>query len=124
MPYVEYMGPAWFRKRLLDLLPDPKVQRVKRLTSMVYNRSKEIFEAKKAAIKRGDQEMLHTVGEGKDVMSILRRFPLWFSPINISHFASVKANMMASAEDKLPDEELLAQMAYVTHVSCSTPDSS
>ena len=75
MPYIEYMGPAWFRKRLLDLLPDPKVQRVKRLTYMVYNRSKEIFEAKKAAIKRGDQEMLHTVGEGKDVMSILRRFP-------------------------------------------------
>ena len=86
MPYIGYLGPAWFRKWLLDFVPDPKVQRVKRLTYMVHNRSMEIFEEKKAAIKRGDQEILHVVGEGKDVMSILRRFHLRVSSIETFSF--------------------------------------
>ena len=54
---------------------------MKRLTYQVHNRSKEIFEAKKAAIERGDQELLHTVGEGKDVMSILRELILPISAV-------------------------------------------
>ena len=54
---------------------------MKRLTYQVHDRSKEIFEAKKAAIERGDQELLHTVGEGKDVMSILRGSTLPISTV-------------------------------------------
>ena len=71
VPYVEYLGPAWFRRFLLQLVPNKKVQRVKTLVDQVHNRSKEIFCAKKAAVERGDTELIHTIGEGKDVMSIL-----------------------------------------------------
>ena len=46
---------------------------MKQLTYKVYERSKAIFEVKKKAIESGDQELLHAVGEGKDVMSILRQ---------------------------------------------------
>ncbi|KAI0697098.1 cytochrome P450 [Cerioporus squamosus] len=91
-PYLRYLGPPWFRRILLDMVPNKKVQRIKNISDIVHTKSKEIFLAKKAAIERGDEELLHTVGEGKDVMSIL-----------------LKANLMADEEDKLPDDELLAQ---------------
>ena len=66
------MGPAWFRRILLDMLPHKKIQRLKYITDTVHAKSQEIFYAKRAAIERGDQELLHAVGEGKDIMSILR----------------------------------------------------
>ncbi|KAH9940534.1 cytochrome P450 [Epithele typhae] len=94
LPIVKYLGPSEFRRKLLDYVPDRKVQRMKVLTYAVYEKSKAIFEAKKAAIDGGDQELMHNIGEGKDVMSILLR-----------------ENLMASQADKLTDEELLAQMA-------------
>ena len=77
-PYLDYLGPAWFRRILLDLIPVPKVQNVKRIVDTIHERSNAIFQAKKAAIERGDQEILHMVGEGKDVMSILRTWPHYF----------------------------------------------
>ena len=57
---------------VLDMLPSPRIQRVKDITDKAHSGCRRIFEEKKAALKRGDQEMLHTVGEGKDVMSVLR----------------------------------------------------
>ncbi|KAI0713903.1 cytochrome P450 [Earliella scabrosa] len=92
-PYFKYFGPAWLRRMLVNLVPVPAVHNVKRILDTVHARSVEILNAKRAAIQRGDQEILHMVGEGKDVMSIL-----------------LKANLMAQDEDKLPDDELLAQM--------------
>ncbi|PIL33307.1 cytochrome P450 [Ganoderma sinense ZZ0214-1] len=94
LPFVDYLGPAWFRRWLVTLMPQKSVQRMKHIVDMMYEWSKEIFEAKKALIESGDNAMLHQVGEGRDVMSILLR-----------------ANMSAAEEDKLEDEELLAQMS-------------
>ncbi|RDX41926.1 cytochrome P450 [Lentinus brumalis] len=94
MPYLRYLGPAWFRRMLLDMVPSKKIQKIKTNSDIVHTKSKEIFLAKKSAIERGDQELLHTVGEGKDIMSVL-----------------LKANLLADQEDKLPDDELLAQMS-------------
>ena len=64
---------------LLDMLPHKKIQRLKYLTDTVHAKSQEIFYAKRAAIERGDQELLHAVGEGKDIMSICRAPPFAFS---------------------------------------------
>ncbi|KAI0746326.1 cytochrome P450 [Daedaleopsis nitida] len=94
LPLAPYMGPAWLRRRILDMLPNKKIQRVKDISDIMYSRSKEIFHAKKAAIERGDESVLNEIGERRDLMSIL-----------------LKSNMVASEEDKLPDEELLAQMS-------------
>ena len=38
-------------------------------------RSKEIVSEKKAALASGDDELVQRVGEGKDLMSILRKCP-------------------------------------------------
>lgn len=70
-PYLSYLGPAWFRRFLLDLVPIPKVQRLKRITDTVAKRMGEIYYAKKAALESGDEELLHALGEGKDIMSVL-----------------------------------------------------
>ncbi|PIL34328.1 cytochrome P450 [Ganoderma sinense ZZ0214-1] len=96
-PYLSYLGPAWFRRFLLDLVPIPKVQRLKTIVDVMSERLKKIYLAKKAALESGDEALLHALGEGKDVMSVLS--------------SAVRENMTASAEDKLPDDQLLAQMA-------------
>ncbi|KAM5541911.1 hypothetical protein V8D89_004221 [Ganoderma adspersum] len=94
LPLIDYLGPAWFRRWLVNLLPQKSAQKMKHIVDTMYERSKEIYEGKKALIESGDDAMLHQVGEGRDVMSIL-----------------LKANMRAAEEDKLGDEELLAQMS-------------
>ncbi|KAM5541912.1 hypothetical protein V8D89_004222 [Ganoderma adspersum] len=94
LPILEYLGPAWFRRWLVTLIPKDSVQRMKYIVDTMYDRSKEIYETKKALIESGDDAVLHQVGEGRDVMSILLR-----------------ENMRAAEEDKLGDEELLGQMS-------------
>ena len=70
-PYLSYFGPAWFRRLLLHLVPIPTIQRLKNVTDVVAKRTEEIYYAKKAAIQSGDKELLHALGEAKDVMSVL-----------------------------------------------------
>ena len=65
------LGPAWFRRKLLDLIPSTKIQRVKDNLDKVNEGCVKIFNAKKHAIQRGDEELLETLGEGKDVLSVL-----------------------------------------------------
>ncbi|EJF59615.1 cytochrome P450 [Dichomitus squalens LYAD-421 SS1] len=92
-PFLSYFGPAWFPRFLLDLVPIKGVQRLKQIVDTIQRRSEEIYHVKKIAIEKGDTDLLNAVGEGKDVMSVLLR-----------------ENMKASIEDRLPDEEVLAQM--------------
>lgn len=55
-------------------MPIPKVQHLKSVTDSLTTKTEEIYYAKKAAIESGDKELLHSMGEGKDVMSVLREF--------------------------------------------------
>ena len=72
MPLVVKLGPARFRRFLLDCLPIKSIQRMKTVSDLMHQRSLEIYNEKKAAMERGDQETLISVGEGKDMLSILR----------------------------------------------------
>ena len=66
------LGPARFRRFLLDCLPHKSIQRMKNVSDVMHQRSLEIYNEKKAAIERGDQETLIAVDESKDMLSILR----------------------------------------------------
>ena len=70
-PYLRYLGPAWLRRFLLELVPIPGVQRLKTISDIVSKRMEEIYFAKKAAIESGDSDLLHAMGEGKDIISVL-----------------------------------------------------
>ncbi|KAL1952219.1 hypothetical protein VTO73DRAFT_1368 [Trametes versicolor] len=94
LPIAVKLGPASFRRRVVDMLPSPNIQRMKDISDILHARSVQIFNEKKAALARGDDAVKHQIGEGRDIMSILLR-----------------ANMTASAEDRLSDEELIGQVS-------------
>ncbi|KAI0368653.1 cytochrome P450 [Pilatotrama ljubarskyi] len=94
LPFIHYLGPPWFRRMLLDLVPHKGVQRLKNIVDIMHSRSVELYRERKAAAMRGEESLSQNIAEGKDIMSVL-----------------LKANLQASEEDKLPDEEVLAQMS-------------
>ena len=83
LPYLVRLGPPWFRRKLLDLIPSARIQRFKLLIDVAHAGCRRVFEEKKAALARGDQELLHTVGEGKDIMSVLRKFRSGFDVLEL-----------------------------------------
>ncbi|EPT02232.1 hypothetical protein FOMPIDRAFT_1022893 [Fomitopsis schrenkii] len=92
-PSLKIGSPA-LRRRLLDFVPHAGVQQVRRIADEIDEQSRHIFEEKKRAMREGDEAVMHQIGEGKDVMSKL-----------------MQANMAANEADKLPEDELLGQMA-------------
>ena len=105
---------------IVDHSPFETVQKIKYITDIMDQRSKEIFYAKKAALQAGEETVLQQVGEGKDIMSILRMLPTFFFYQSRRLMVYlVRANMSASASDRLPENELIGQMSYVTHFSQS-----
>ena len=87
---------------------------MKVLVDVVHDRSVEIYHAKKQALEQGDGAAAQQIGEGKDLMSILSelsRIVTYVQP-NATH-TIVRANRDAAEEDKLPEDEVIAQIAYV-----------
>ena len=79
IPFLPYLGPARFRRFLLELVPIPSIQRLKKITDIISQRTQEIYYAKKKAIERGDNELLNALGEGKDVMSVLCEYMIIYA---------------------------------------------
>ncbi|KAI0336162.1 cytochrome P450 [Cubamyces sp. BRFM 1775] len=94
LPIAVKFGTPSFRRRVLDMIQLPSIQRLKDISDILHARSVVIFNEKKEALARGDDAVKHQIGEGRDIMSILLR-----------------ENMMASDEDKLQDEELIGQVS-------------
>ncbi|OCH91430.1 cytochrome P450 [Obba rivulosa] len=103
LPYVIDMGPPALRRRLLDWFPDARVREVKKIVYTIYDRSKQIYLEKKAALARGDEAVQHQIAYGKDIMSIL-----------------MKANLNAAEADRMEDEELVGQMSTLVSAATDT----
>ncbi|KAI0326160.1 cytochrome P450 [Cubamyces sp. BRFM 1775] len=99
-PLVPYLGPAWFRRWVIEKMPMKSVQRMIWITDTLHTGSVKIFEQKKAAALKDEET------EGQDIISIL-----------------LKANQAASAEDRLPDDQLLGQMSSIIFASMDTTSS-
>ncbi|KAI0791025.1 cytochrome P450 [Abortiporus biennis] len=91
IPFVGNLGPANFRRKVLDMYPNKSVQKMKDLVDTLYAQALQIVGSKKDALAKGDEAVKQQVGEGKDIMSTL-----------------LKANMEASADESLSDEMLIA----------------
>ncbi|OBZ67961.1 Docosahexaenoic acid omega-hydroxylase CYP4F3 [Grifola frondosa] len=102
-PNVTSYGSPGFRRAVIDVIPFQPLQRLKHIVDTMHAKSIEIFTAKKTALDKGDEALVLQVGEGKDIMSIL-----------------LKANMSASAEDRLPEDELIAQMSSLIFAAMDT----
>ncbi|OJT06234.1 Cytochrome P450 3A24 [Trametes pubescens] len=103
LPRVYQLGPAALRRKLLELIPFGPVQRMIKISDALHTTSLEIYHEKKAALEKGDEAMKQQVGEGKDIMSVLLR-----------------ENMVASEEDRLTDEEVVAQVSTLVLAAMDT----
>ncbi|KAF8237919.1 cytochrome P450 [Tricholoma matsutake] len=96
------LGPPRFRRFLVDLLPFENVRRLRDIVDIMDNTSIEILEAKRRALKEGDEAVAKQIGRGKDIISVL-----------------MKANLEASKGDELSDSEVLAQVARISDIHLS-----
>lgn len=104
---LEKIGPRSFRRWFVENAPIKTVQKLRYIADTMDRYSRDIFNSKKAAFAAGDEAVKTQVGEGKDIMSLLLR-----------------ANMLASDEDRLPEEELIGQMSTFTFAATDTTSTS
>ncbi|KZT70661.1 cytochrome P450 [Daedalea quercina L-15889] len=92
-PWLVKLGPACFRRRVVEVLPSKNVKQVVEIVDTMEKTSQEIVETRKALLEKGDQALAGLDGAGKDVMTCLLR-----------------TNTEAAEGDRLRDEEVIAQI--------------
>ncbi len=116
LPYLIKIGSPKFRRAVVNALPWGALQELTEIVDKLHNISKEIFDDKVTAIEKGDEFVTLQVGQGKDIMSVLRQSPVAsfiFRSARANILLPVKANRSANEEDKLPEEEVFGQMKWV-----------
>ncbi|OSX63054.1 hypothetical protein POSPLADRAFT_1056401 [Postia placenta MAD-698-R-SB12] len=101
--YVQSFLSVEYAAHILELIPSTRLQRMREISDAMDAHSKRIFEQKKQALAQGDEAVLNQVGEGKDILSRL-----------------MQANMAASEEDRLSENELLGQMSTFIFAAMDT----
>lgn len=96
---------------MVDVLPWKSIRKLRDIIDIMHNTSTEIFDAKKKALEEGNEAVSKQVGQGKDILSILseQKSSSVASALIVPLFV-VKANMDADEEDKLSEQEVLAQV--------------
>ncbi|EPS94486.1 hypothetical protein FOMPIDRAFT_40741 [Fomitopsis schrenkii] len=107
IPHISEIGPAWLRRRLVELTPHQGLQKMKGIVDGMARESVRIYEEKKAALRQGEAETSKQIAEGKDILSLLMR-----------------ANMAASEADKLSEDEVIAQMSLILFAATDTTSNS
>lgn len=79
LPYFSNLGTAAFRRWALQLLPSENVKLLIDATDVMDETSRTVFYHKKAALEKGDDDVVLQIGEGRDIMSILSEF--WSNPL-------------------------------------------
>ncbi|KAH9832025.1 cytochrome P450 [Rhodofomes roseus] len=87
--------PIWMRRAFVKTFPPgTRIHSLAQIVSTLHSSATQIYADKKRGLEKGDAEMVNQVGKGKDLISILLR-----------------ANAAADLKDRLPDEEVIAQMS-------------
>ena len=73
LPYVAKLGPAKFRRYMIDLIPLSTPKQIRALSDTFESASKEILAQKREALLGGGKAVEALAGKGKDIMSILRK---------------------------------------------------
>lgn len=76
LPIAVKIGTPAFQRRVVEMIPSESIRGMKDISDILHARSVQIFNEKKAALARGDDAVKHQVGEGRDIMSILREWLL------------------------------------------------
>lgn len=114
----DYVPFRKLKRFLVASTPSRAVRDLKRFVDTMDERSYAIYYDKRRALLTGDEALKQQIGEGKDIMSVLRA--CFSCRLNsILTVSAVRANIEAAVEDRLPEEEVIAQMSSVnpTHLS-------
>ncbi|KAF8656004.1 hypothetical protein AX16_002824 [Volvariella volvacea WC 439] len=91
-PFLVRLGPAWFRRKLVELVPHKAVQRVKEMSDVMHLKAVEILEERREQIRQNAEGN----EDARDIISVLLR-----------------ANERAAYEERLTDLELTGQMTVL-----------
>ena len=78
LPWVVDIGTPALRRWLAQNLPWPDLNHLTYLVDIMEETSKMILESKKVALEKGDDAVTMQIGEGKDIMSVLRKLFIFF----------------------------------------------
>ncbi|EIM81571.1 cytochrome P450 [Stereum hirsutum FP-91666 SS1] len=106
LPYFSNLGTASFRHWAIRLLPSKNIKLLIDATEVMDETSKKVFYHKKEALEKGDDAVVHQMGEGRDIMSIL-----------------MQSNLTADEDDRMPESELLGQMSTLVFAAMDTTSS-
>jgi cytochrome P450 len=91
------------RTFIMNATPWKTLHEVRDMVNYMHQLSGEIYQEKKCALEEGDEAMLKQIGQGKDLLSIM-----------------MKENMKADVENRLPEEEMIAQMSTFIFAAMDT----
>ncbi|KAI0270685.1 cytochrome P450 [Gloeopeniophorella convolvens] len=100
-PYIYKIFPSWLLKSAGRSLPWKRLNRLMDLVEIMHTSARRIYETKKELLKQGDGATVEQIERGKDILSVL-----------------MQANTRASEEDRLSEEEVLAQMTDEITEAC------
>lgn len=75
LPYLPDVGSPWLRRKIVEMIPNKNVQQLRKNVDLMHERAVSICKEKKRLLAQGDEAFKDKVGEGKDLMSILRKPP-------------------------------------------------
>lgn len=111
-PYVHNLGTPGFQCVVVNLVPWKKLHNIRDMVDMMHHTSLNIFNKVKVVVTN-ENGPSKRIGKGKDIMSALDKpssLP-YHLEMDANRAWKVKANMSASEEDKLTDEELIGQVS-------------
>lgn len=109
-PVLRRLGPPRFRRWLAERWPNPQVKKALHVIDILEETSRQIYRDKRTALQNGDTKVTHQVREGKDIMSRLREYDCVLVGQE-SKYGTVKANVEAVEEERLSEDELVAQVS-------------
>ena len=113
-PYVLKFGSPSFRRWVLDnLVPIAKIQRLKNLSDTINAEAAQVVAQRRLALEIGEGAILQEVGVGKDIMSVLCTVLSLPFILHLTKLKPVRANMKAKESERLSEDELAAQTAFV-----------
>ena len=70
-PLCKYTSPE-LRRWVLERIPWAPLQKIRRIVDTMDHMSHDIYDAKMAALLKGEEAVVQQVSEGKDILSKLR----------------------------------------------------
>lgn len=109
-------GPAWFGRLIVDLMPVSAVQDCKSVVDRMHQASTLFFQNRKQLFERGETDNT----DREDLLSLLGSFSLLHSTPHSYTLVipTVQVNSHSNAEDRLSDQEAIAQLRYYILLPC------